>query len=51
MVMHHHKPECHQEKKKDWVAVFKVSFCLHNQDMTVSTVSFKILILLQPNLL
>ena len=53
MIMQHHKPECHAKEK----LVHRVQ-CQghnegldnHNQDMTISIVSSKLLVCLQPDL-
>ena len=46
MVMQHHKPECHAEKLVHCVQCQG----LYNQNVTISVVSSKLLICLQPNL-
>ena len=48
MVMHHHKAECHADKLVHCVQCHNKSFC--NQNMTISVVSSKLLVSLQPNL-
>ena len=48
IVMRHHEPECMQ---KDWFAIVKVTARAYaDQNMTVSTTSSELLILLLPNL-
>ena len=56
IMVHHHEPECHAKKgegkKGDSIFKVKVTVCLYNQNMTVSTISFissKIMCFLQPN--
>ena len=47
MVMQHHEQECHVEK---FIQYQGHSECLCNQNMTISTVSSKLLVRLHPNL-
>ena len=49
MVMQHHKPECHAEKLVHCVQYQGHSEGLYNQNMTISVVSFKLLVGLQLN--
>ena len=51
MVMRHHKPECHVEKLVHCFQCQGHSEGLYNQNMTIFTVSSKLLIRLQPNLI
>ena len=46
VVMQHHKPECHAEKSVQYQGH---SEGLYNQNMTISAVSSKLLVGLQPN--
>ena len=50
MVMQHHKLECHAEKLVHCVQCQGHSEGLYDQNMTVSVVSSKLLVRLQPNL-
>ena len=50
MVMQHHKPECRAEKLVLCVQCQGHSEGLYNQNMTISVVSSKMLVSLQPNL-
>ena len=50
MIKQHHKPECHAEKLIHSVQCQGQSEGLYNQYMTISVVSFKLLVGLQPNL-
>ena len=50
MVMQHHKPECHAEKLDHYVQCQGHSEGLYYQNMTISVVSSKLLVGLQPNL-
>ena len=51
MVMQHHKPECHAEILVHCVQCEGHSEGLYNKNMTIFTVSSKLLVPLQPNLL
>ena len=48
--MQHHKPKCHAEKLVHCVQCQGHSEGLYNQSMTISVVSSKLLVGLQPNL-
>ena len=50
MVMQHYKPECHAEKLVHCVQCQCRSEGLYNRNMTISVVSSKLLVGLQPNL-
>ena len=50
MVMQYHKPACHAEKLVHCVQCEGHSEGLHNKTMTISAVSSKLLVRLQPNL-
>ena len=50
MVMQHHKPKCHAEKMVHCVQCQGHSEGLYKQNMTISVVSSKLLVGLQPNL-
>ena len=50
MVMQHHKPECHAEKLLHFDQCQGHNEGLYNPDVTVSVVSSKLLVSLQPNL-
>ena len=50
MVMQHHKPEYHAEKVVHCVQCQGHSKGLYNQNMTISVVSSKLLVSLQPKL-
>ena len=49
MVMQHHEPECPAEKLVICLQCQGHSEGLYNQNMTVSTISSKLLVRLQPN--
>ena len=50
MVMQHHKPKCYAEKLVPCVQCQGCSEGLYNQNMTISVVSSKLLVGLEPNL-
>ena len=50
MVMQHHKPECHAEKLVHCVQCQGHTEALYDQNETISVVSYKMLVGLQPNL-
>ena len=50
IVLHHHEPECHTQRLVCQLKDQGHSEGLYNQNMTVSTLSYELLILLQPNL-
>ena len=50
MIMQHHKPECHAEKLVHCVQCQGHSEDLYNQNMTIFTISSKLLVPLQPKL-
>ena len=50
MVIEHHKPECHAEKLLHFDQCQGHNEGLYNPDVTVSVVSSKLLVSLQPNL-
>ena len=50
MVMQHHKPKCHAEKLVHCVQCQGHSEGFYIQNMTISVVSSKLLVHLQPNL-
>ena len=50
MVMQHHKPECHAAKLVGCVQCQAHNEGLYNQNMTISVLSSKLLVSLQPNL-
>ena len=50
MVMQHHEPECHTEKLFHCLQCECHSEDLYNQNMTISTLSSKLLVCLVPNL-
>ena len=50
MVMQHYEPECHAEKLVCCLQCQGHSKGLHSQNMTISILSSKLLVLLQPNL-
>ena len=50
IVMQHHKPKCHAEKLVHCVQCQGHSEGLYNQNMSISVVSSKLLVSLQPNL-
>ena len=49
MVMQHHKPECPAEELVHCVQCQGHSKGLYNQNTTISTISSKLLVSLQPN--